>query len=264
VIASWSGTDRWPTKQVDLEQPNTGRMDDFLLFGGLSFATDRTAAQHVVKALPTFAEYVRDNRCFVHSALTHMLDAGIDQFLDLGAGMIPTEHGVHTLVHRINPAARVAYVETEPVCVAHAEVITRDDDRATVHPVDLFAPGWVLAPDMVWRSLDPGRPVGLLLTSVLHYQLIAERITTALRCYHDRLAPGSMLAVTHLTDDDPNRSTALQRAHAELQIPLRTRDRETVVELIRPWRALPDNPAVYSTIHAGAAVLARNETPSWL
>ncbi len=50
------------------------------------------------------------------------LGAGIRQFLDIGSG-IPTEGNVHEVAQAAARDSRVAYVEVDPVAVAHSKVI---------------------------------------------------------------------------------------------------------------------------------------------
>jgi hypothetical protein len=57
-------------------------------------------------------DYARANRQFMIRATSFMCDAGIRQFLDIGAGL-PTSPNVHEIAHHADPDARVVYVDND-------------------------------------------------------------------------------------------------------------------------------------------------------
>ena len=70
--------------------------------------------------------------------------AGIDQFLDLDSG-VPTVGNVHEIAHQLDPAARVAYVDVEPVTAAQARELLHRHHSVSVTLVDLRDATAVLA-----------------------------------------------------------------------------------------------------------------------
>ncbi|MGH7194850.1 MAG: SAM-dependent methyltransferase, partial [Candidatus Saccharimonadales bacterium] len=79
----------------DTTIPNVARIYDYLLGGKDNFAADRVAARQLMDAVPDIAGLVRDNRSFIARAVRYMAaEAGIRQFLDLGAGL-PAKDSVH-------------------------------------------------------------------------------------------------------------------------------------------------------------------------
>lgn len=108
----------WAPPEVDIDRPSPARMYDFFLGGAHNFAVDRQLAAQVLAAVPDFPRTARANRAFLHRAVRLLTDAGIRQFLDLGSG-IPTVGNVHEIAQRAAPAARVVYVDVDPVAVAH-------------------------------------------------------------------------------------------------------------------------------------------------
>ena len=70
--------------------------------------------------------------------------AGIDQFLDIGVGL-PTQGAVHEVAHEINPKSRVAYVDYDPVVVAHGNALLATPDRCFVVQEDIRQPRELLA-----------------------------------------------------------------------------------------------------------------------
>jgi hypothetical protein len=64
------------------------------------------------------------------------------------------------------PGARVAYVDNDPVVIAHNRaLLATGDDLVTVH-ADVRDPGSVLGSEAVRRCLGLSRPVALLLLGV--------------------------------------------------------------------------------------------------
>jgi hypothetical protein len=55
--------------------------------------------------------------------------AGVDQFLALGSG-IPTVGNVHEVAQKINPGARVVYVDNEAVAIQASRILRADNPTA--------------------------------------------------------------------------------------------------------------------------------------
>ena len=258
----------WQRRDIDLDQPAPARIDNYVLGDEAGFEVDRAAAELIVQAAPSYPQWVRDNAGFIRRVVSHMLASGIRQFLDLGAGMGTTRGNVSQLARRPVADARVACVEIDPVAAAHLRAAA-GSDGVSVHQLDLFAVDEVLHPDQVWRLLDSDKPVGVVLTSVLQYEPDASRIAVALRRYHDALAGGSMLAITHLTGARTvRRDRRAGRRAQPLGLPLTVRDGAELADLLGPWRPQPDGlvpPRLWrpdhprlpsNTTHLGGAVLA--------
>ena len=79
-----------------------------------NFAADRELAQKICEINPGVPAMVRDNRAFASQAVTRAAESGIAQFLDLGAGL-PTRPSLGEAAQAVNPAARIAYVDHDPV-----------------------------------------------------------------------------------------------------------------------------------------------------
>jgi hypothetical protein len=69
----------------------------------------------------------------------------------------------------VDPAARVVYVDTDPVAVAHGQRLLAGNGRATAIAADLRDPRSILAHRGLRDTLDLAAPVGLLIVSVLHF-----------------------------------------------------------------------------------------------
>lgn len=190
----------WVPPGVDTRRANVARIYDYLLGGSHNFLADQDVGRAIMAIEPNARAIGRANREFLGRAVRFVSSAGISQFLDIGSG-IPTEGNVHEIAQRADPAARVVYVDADPVVIAHSQALLDGNPNAIIVEGDLREPGKILAADGVSRLLDLTQPVALLLVAVLHFITDAEdpwRIVTRLR---DALAPGSYLVLCHGTDE---------------------------------------------------------------
>ena len=184
---------------IDFELANAARIYDYLLGGGHNFAVDREQAARILDGNPDMERVCRANRAYLGRVVAWCVDQGIEQFLDLGSG-VPTVGNVHEIAHRTAPQARVAYVDFEPVAVAHAHEIVRDLETVTITRADLRDPDSVLTAPGVAELLDWSRPVALLSVAVLHF-IADPRLSEILARYRAALAPGSVQALSHGSAD---------------------------------------------------------------
>jgi hypothetical protein len=193
---------------IDTSRPNVARIYDFLLGGKDNFAADRAAADRLLAAIPDVAAIARDGRRFLARAIRFLTtEAGIEQFLDLGAGL-PTQANVHELALRYTPAARVVYVDNDPVVWSHGQALLAETDRTVMVRADLREPDSILEHPDVRALLDLSRPVAVLCASSLHFVPDEDRPGEILAAYRDRLAAGSYLVINHASsvapEDDPD------------------------------------------------------------
>lgn len=137
------------------------------------------------------------NRAFLRRFVHHGLDRGITQFVELGSGL-PTMGHVHHTAHARCPQARVVYVEHEPETVDAGRALLAGNPYAAIVPADLRDPGSVLADPRLRTLIDLGQPVALSLVSVLHLIPDQDDPGAFVTAYLDALAPGGLLALTHL------------------------------------------------------------------
>lgn len=179
-----------------------------MLGGKDNFSVDREAADRLLAAVPHFAGVVRDNRSFIGRAVRYLAgEAGVRQFLDLGAGL-PTRSCVHEMAQAIAPDALVVYVDNDPVVCAHGRALLRPDDGIAVVEGDLREPAVILQHPEVTSLLDFRKPVAVLCAAVLHFVPDEEKPHEIMAAYRDHLAPGSHLVITHgpsgTREEDPS------------------------------------------------------------
>ncbi|MDT0303448.1 SAM-dependent methyltransferase [Streptomonospora wellingtoniae] len=190
---------QWPPPSMDFSKPTIARAYDALLGGKDNYAADRALAEFATENIPGLRESAWENRKVLVRGVRHLAaDAGVDQFLDLGSGL-PTVQNTHQVAQAHNPAARVVYVDIDPLVTVHGQAILADNDRTRVFTGDAREPAEVLGHPETRRLLDFDRPVALMLVGMLHY-LSPEVADEVVSAYRDALAPGSYLFVTSLVD----------------------------------------------------------------
>ncbi|WP_410614873.1 SAM-dependent methyltransferase [Amycolatopsis sp. lyj-109] len=187
----------WIPAGADLSRPSAARIYDYLLGGAHNLAPDREVAWKLEAIQPQVGSVARRNRAFLGRVVRFLLDQGIRQFLDLGSG-IPTVGNVHEVAQEVDPGAKVVYVDYEPVAVAHSLMLLKGNPGAEALEADATDTEAVLKSEQVDRLLDLRRPVGLLAITLGHY---LPEVRGVFAAYRDALAPGSYLALTHLTND---------------------------------------------------------------
>jgi hypothetical protein len=96
----------------------------------------------------------------------------------------------------------VAYVDNDPIVLAHARALLADNGQTIVVDADLLDPDTILGHPDIQRHIDFDRPVAILLIAILHFFADDDRpyeIVTRLR---DALPPGSYLALSHVVAED--------------------------------------------------------------
>jgi S-adenosyl methyltransferase len=191
----------WITAHTPQDKPNSARVYDCLLGGYHNFEADRLSVEATAKFWPDVRLGAQANRAFLRRAVHFCLEHGIDQFLDIGSGL-PTVGNVHEIAHKRNPSAHVVYVDIDPVAVAHSQAILQGDPNTAAIQADLRKPEQILDHAEVKRLLDWSRPAAVLLVAVVHFVLDDDQANRAMHVLRDALAPGSYVAITHLTFDD--------------------------------------------------------------
>ncbi|GIE88972.1 SAM-dependent methyltransferase [Actinoplanes regularis] len=205
--------------RIDTSVAHPARRYDYLLGGKDNFEADRRSAAEIVKRHPTARLSAQENRFFMHRAVRYMARRGIRQFLDIGTG-IPTSPNTHEIAQEIEPAARIVYVDNDPLVLVHARALLTgtEQGRTTYIEADLRDPAKILADSEVRDTLDLTEPVGLLLIAVLHFIRDDDDPAAILGTLIDALPAGSVVAASHATPEYmPAEQVATLRAVMERQ-----------------------------------------------
>jgi SAM-dependent methyltransferase len=184
---------------VDTSVPNMARMYDYALGGKDNFAADREAVEKLFSMSPENKYVPLANRRFLGRAVRFVAEQGIDQYLDLGAGL-PSQGNVHEVADLVRPGARVVYVDNDPVVTTHARaLLALGHPTVAVVEEDVRFPDRILGNAEVQRLIDFTRPVAVLFVSLLHGITDAEDPAGIVRAFAERMAPGSYVIISHLT-----------------------------------------------------------------
>jgi hypothetical protein len=194
---------------VDTSRPSPARMYDYMLGGSHNFQVDRDATQEFRAQFPDLEDAAWANRGFHGRAARWMATThDVDQFIDIGSGL-PTQSNTHEVLQSVNPAARVVYVDNDPMVLATAQELLTSDGTTAVIQADLRDPDTVLGDPDLRKLVDFDRPAGLLMTAVLQFVNDESDPWGLVARYVAALAPGSYVAISHITGDKvPPRSIA--------------------------------------------------------
>ena len=187
---------------IDTSMPHPARRYNYWLGGKDHFAADRASGDQIAAAFPIVVELAHANRAFQRRCVSFLAGQGVRQFLDVGTGL-PAPDNTHEVAQRADPAARVVYVDNDPIVMTHARALLRGDPRGRTAylEADLRDPEAILRHPALRDTLDLDRPVGLLLIAVLHFVHYDEQAANAVKTLLAALPPGSFLAISHGTMD---------------------------------------------------------------
>ncbi|HWO64531.1 MAG TPA: SAM-dependent methyltransferase, partial [Umezawaea sp.] len=184
---------------------------------------------------------------------------------------IPTVGNVHDIVAHRDPRCTVVYIDTDPVAIAHSQLLLQRSPNAAAVQADLRHVDAVLSHSTVRAHIDFDQPVAVLLCAVLHFLDEDDDPAGIVRRYVNRLTAGSYVAISHLTADDHPHDVAAAIAlyrNGGIAVTARTKAEVTAlftgVHLVEPgvvhashWRPEdPDNldDPTHSLSYAGLAI----------
>lgn len=168
---------------------------DFYLGGKHNYPSDRAAVAAVIEAYPRTIDVVMEARHFLRRAVRYMCFQGIDQFIDMGSGL-PSADNTHQVAQRVNPNARVVYVDIDEAAVIFGRQMLSGD------PTTAFIQGSVLELKPILnhpetrKLIDFSKPVGVLMMGLLHF-FSMDTNHAILKDLQDNLAPGSLVSFSH-------------------------------------------------------------------
>lgn len=225
---------------VDPTRASIARVYDAFLNGKDNYAIDRAVLAQVQEHMPTAQELAFENRGFLTRACRFLvLEAGIDQFLDLGSGL-PTSENVHQVVQRVNEEAEVVYVDNDPVVLAHGRALLEENEHCRFIAEDIFEPKAILANGEVTRRIDFTRPLALVQSGTLHHYVGPENgPAEIMREYISALPSGSFVVLSHFLDPENEfSSTAREAEQAFLHSPMGSGTFRTHAQLLELFDGL--------------------------
>ncbi len=228
-------------KLFDVSVPNVARIYDYMLGGKDNFQSDRDAAEKLMKFLPDAQLACHHNRRYLRRVVHFLVGGcGIRQIIDIGAGL-PTQGNVHQVAQEAAPATRVVYVDYDSVVVRHAEALLAENERVGVVQSDLRTPRELLMHQDLRRIIDFSQPVAILVLATLHFITDDEHPYEIVRVLRTTVAPGSYLALSHITADrvHADDSRAAREVYASASAPAVPRTREQILRFFDDMELVP-------------------------
>jgi SAM-dependent methyltransferase len=268
-----------PADPYDGEVPHPARVYAYWLGTKDHCQADRDAAQEVMRLRPEVRATARANRAFGRRVTSYAVQGcGIRQFLDIGTGL-PAPDATHEIAQHAIPGCRVVYADNDPVVLAHARAwLTPAAASGTCGylSADVRDPATLL--ETAAGILDFSQPVAVWLLAVLHFVADADNPARVVADLAAALAPGSLLAISHLTADSaPGPVTAAAAAFNDrVPVSVCPRDRGQVtalfgelalvwpgvVPITQWWPAFQEAPGGDCDMYGGVAVVRSGQPRS--
>jgi hypothetical protein len=143
-----------------------------------------------------------DNRNFLIRVTRFIASqTGITQFLDCGSGL-PTAENTHQVAQRLQPDARVVYVDNDPVVLTHGRALLVENDQTHFSAADIFKPSEIINDDVVRKHLDFSEPIALFQIGTLPFHAGERSPQSIMAEYIDALPSGSYVAISHFIDPE--------------------------------------------------------------
>lgn len=200
-----------PPPGLDVSKPSIARAYDAVLGGKNNFPADREVARALFEAVPGGRQGAQEERAFLVRGVHYLAgEAGVDQFLDIGAGL-PTMKNTHEAAREVNPGARVVYVDNDPIVLSHGRALLASDDNTTVITADLREPDAILNNPDTRRLIDFNRPVAILLLGILHHLADEDDPYGLVARLLDAIPSGSYLFIAAFADSGEPAQAELNR-----------------------------------------------------
>lgn len=124
---------------------------------------------------------------------------------------MPTAENTHQVAQRIQPDARVVYVDNDPVVLAHGRALLEENDQTHFSAADIFQPKQILDDETVRKHLDFSEPIALFQLGTLHHYDGSPSPQEIMQEYVDALPSGSYVAVSHFLDPETEEHSDLAR-----------------------------------------------------
>ena len=228
---------------VDTSRASIARVYDAALNGKDNFEIDREVLRQVATVAPQVNDLAWSNRNFLIRACRFLSgQAGITQYLDCGSGL-PTAENTHQVVQRLQPDAKVLYIDNDPVVLAHGRALLEENENTRFVSADIFDPDDVLSLSEVNDFLDFSQPIAVIQNGTLHHY-IGDDGPQIMQKYVDAVVPGSYTVVAHFFDPETPEHSQIARMMEEkfVHSPMKSgvfRTRKQLLELFPDQELVP-------------------------
>jgi SAM-dependent methyltransferase len=197
---SWC-RDATTSARLDPSVPHPARVYAYWLGGKDHYPADRKAAEEVIRCRPQVVAGARANRAFLDRVVRYLAgECGIRQFLDIGTGL-PAPDCTHEIAQQIAPDCRIVYIDNDPLVLTYARALLTSSPHGSCDYVDADLRDTTAVMSGASWALDFDQPIAVLLLAVLHFIPDSDDPANIVATLAQQLAPGSYLAVSHLTGD---------------------------------------------------------------
>lgn len=241
------------TSYGSVRRADAGRIYNCLLGGKDNYAEDRQAAGQLLAVVPDARAAARANRLVGRAVRFLAAEAGIGQFIDIGAGLPAAAGNVHQIAQEVNPGARVTYVDNDPVVVAHARALLCTAPGVSAAEADLRDPAGILAHPDVQAVIDPAVPAAIVLAAVLHHIPDEDSPRKLVGMLMAAVAPGSYLVISHAAGEGIGADAAgqVRELYAQAGAPAVFRSRTEVAGFFEGLELVPPGIDNVAGWHAG-------------
>jgi S-adenosyl methyltransferase len=190
-----------PGPRYDPSVPHPARVYAYWLGGKDHYPADRRAAEEVIRSRPQVVAGARANRAFLARVVRYLAgECRIQQFLDIGTGL-PAPDSTHEVAQAVAPACRVVYADNDPLVLVHARALLTSTRQGSCGYLDADLRDTPAILTGAARTLDFTQPIAVLLLAVLHFIPDPDHPASIVAELASALAPGSYVAISHLTAD---------------------------------------------------------------
>ena len=221
-------------QEVDTSKAHAARIYDYFLGGKDNFAADRETAARAMAAWPAVRTAARENRAFLGRTVRYLAEeAGITQFLDLGSGL-PGVGNVHEIAQDVNPAARVVYVDNDPIVLAHGRALLNStpEGKSVYIEADMRAPEKILEHPVTRDTLDFSKPVALIFIGILHFLMADDEVRRIVEPLIDAVPSGSYVVSSHGTAEFEPAAIGAGKAYKRGGVGVTGRDADVFADLV--------------------------------
>jgi len=177
------------------------RVYGYWLGGKDHYQADREAAEEVIRCCPRVVAGARANRAFLARVVRCLTaECGIRQFIDIGPGL-PAPGNTHEVAQAVAPESRIVYVDNDPLVLVHARALLTSAPQGSCDYVDADLRDTPAVLTGAGQALDFTRPAAVLMLAVMHFLPGADDPAGIVAALAGALAPGSFVAISHLTAD---------------------------------------------------------------
>jgi hypothetical protein len=190
-----------PCTRLDPTVPHPARVYGYWLGGKDHYQADRQAAEEVMARRPQVVASARANRRFLARVVRYLAsECSIRQFIDIGTGL-PAPSNTHEAAEAIAADSRIVYVDNDPLVLAYARALLTSTHQGTCDYIDTDLRDTTTIMAQAKNTLDFNQPIAVLLLAVLHFIPDSDDPAGIIATLAQQLAPGSYVAISHLTAD---------------------------------------------------------------